>query len=160
MQEDLENKTVTIAVSGAKMSGRVLKTAIQKLLEYRKHPSQAKGVIRHGKQTVKQLIGQDQGVSTIELNDPDIKRFERIARKYGVDYAIKKVKEPDGKPKYVIFFKARDADALTSALTEFANQKHVRSKKPSVLRLMKSLKAKLMTMDKKATKDKTKEHSL
>ena len=95
MQEDLENKTVTIAVSGAKMSGRVLKTAIQKLLEYRKHPSQAKGVIRHGKQTVKQLIGQDQGVSTIELNDPDIKRFERIARKYGVDYAIKKVNGKD-----------------------------------------------------------------
>lgn len=158
MQEDLENKTVTIAVSGAKMSGRVLKTAIQKLLEYRKHPSKAKGVIRHGKQTVKQLIGQDQGVSTIELNDPDIKRFERIARKYGVDYAIKKV---NGKSDhYQIFFKARDADALTSALTEFANQKHVRSKKPSVLQLMKSLKAKLMTMDKKVTKDKTKEHSL
>ena len=158
MQEDLENKTVTIAVSGAKMSGRVLKTAIQKLLEYRKHPSQAKRVTRHGKQTVKQLIGQDQGVSTIELNDPDIKRFERIARKYGVDYAIKKM---NGKADYYqIFFKARDADALTSALTEFANQKHVRSKKPSVLQLMKSLKAKLMTMDKKVTKDKTKEHSL
>ena len=158
MQEDLENKTVTIAVSGAKMSGRVLKTAIQKLLEYRKHPSQTKGVTRHGKQTVKQLIGQDQGVSTIELNDPDIKRFERIARTYGVDYAIKKVNGKDD--YYQIFFKARDADALTSALTEFANQKHVRSKKPSALQLMKSLKAKLMTMDKKVTKDKTKEHSL
>ena len=41
---------------------------------------------------MKQLIGQNQGVSTIESNDPEIKNFERIARKYGVDYAVKKVK--------------------------------------------------------------------
>ena len=43
-----------------------------------------------GKQTVKQLIGQNQGVSNIEITDPSIKEFEKIARKYGVDYAVKK----------------------------------------------------------------------
>ena len=64
--------------------------------------ARASPVIPHGKQTVKQLIGQNQGVSTVESNDPDIKAFDRIARKYGVDYAIKKIKTPD-KPKYVSF---------------------------------------------------------
>lgn len=43
-----------------------------------------------GKQTIKQLIGQNQGVSNIEITDPSIKEFEKIARKYGVDYAVKK----------------------------------------------------------------------
>jgi len=82
-----------------------------------------------GKQTVKQLIGQNQGVSTIESNDPEIKNFERIARKYGVDYAVKKVKT-DGKPKYVIFLKARDADALTEAFTEYSRKTMEKEKKP------------------------------
>ena len=41
-------------------------------------------MIPHGKQTVKQLIGQNQGVSNIEITDPSIKEFEKIARKYGV----------------------------------------------------------------------------
>lgn len=45
---------------------------------------------RQGKQTVKQLIGQNQGVSNLEITDPSIREFEKIARKYGVDYAVKK----------------------------------------------------------------------
>lgn len=63
---------------------------------------------------MKQLIGQNQGVSNIEINDPSIRDFERIARKYGVDYAVKKDRSTSP-PKYLIFFKARDADALTAA---------------------------------------------
>ena len=47
-------------------------------------------VVPHGKQTVKQLVGQNQGISNIEITDPSIKEFEKIARKYGVDYAVKR----------------------------------------------------------------------
>ena len=47
-------------------------------------------VVPHGKQTVKQLGGQNQGISNIEITDPYSKEFEKIARKYGVDYAVKK----------------------------------------------------------------------
>lgn len=43
---------------------------------------------------MKQLIGQNQGVSNIEINDPSIRDFERIARKYGVDYAVKRTAAP------------------------------------------------------------------
>ncbi len=35
---------------------------------------------------------KNQGVSNVELSGEDIKAFERVARKYGVDYAVKKVK--------------------------------------------------------------------
>lgn len=71
----------------------------------------------------------------MESNDPDIKAFDRIARKYGVDYAVKKIKTPD-KPKYVIFFKARDADALKQAFTEYVDKVTSRENRPSVLKLL------------------------
>ena len=136
MQEEVENRTVAIVTSSAKFTGRLFKAAICKYLEHRKlskaNKARASPVVPHGKQTVKQLIGQNQGVSTIESNDPDIKAFERVARKYGVDYAIKKVRTDD-KPKFVIFFKARDADALTQAFTEYTRKSAEREKRPSVL---------------------------
>ena len=92
-------------------------------------------MIPHGKQTVKQLIGQNQGVSNIEITDPSIREFEKIARKYGVDYAVKKTAAAL-RPKYLIFFKGRDADALTAAFTEYTSKKVKKAQKterPSVL---------------------------
>ena len=88
-----------------------------------------------GKSRRKQLIGQNQGVSNIEITDPSIKEFEKIARKYGVDYAVKKDRS-SSPPKYLIFFKGRDADALTAAFTEYTGKKvrkAEKSERPSVL---------------------------
>ena len=100
-----------------------------------KQNKRAAEVKPRGKQTVKQLIGQNQGVSNIEITAPSIKDFERIARKYGVDYAVKKDRR-SSPPKYLIFFKGRDADALTAAFTEYTNKKikkAQKAKRPSVL---------------------------
>ena len=88
MQEEVENRTLTLVVSGTKFTGRLFKAAITKYLAHRKEKKLQKQksrdtpVIPHGKQTVKQLIGQNQGVSNIEITDPSIKEFEKIARKY------------------------------------------------------------------------------
>ena len=90
--------------------------------------------------------------SSIE-NDPEIKNFERIARKYGVDYAVKKVKT-DSKPKYVIFFKARDADALTQAFTEYSRKTVEKEKKPSVLKRLRDLSAVVKSKVLERTKEK------
>ena len=157
MQEEVENRTVAITTSAAKFTGRLFKAAICKYLEHRKlskaNKARASPVVPHGKQTVRQLIGQNQGVSTIESNDPDIKSFERIARKYGVDYAIKKVKTED-KPKYVIFFKARDADAITQAFTEYTRKSVEKEKRPSVLDKLHSLTEKVQNKVLERTKTK------
>ena len=141
MQEEVENRTLTLVVSGTKFTGRLFKAAISKYMAHRrekkleKQRSRDSPVTPKGKQTVKQLIGQNQGVSNIEINDPSIKDFERIARKYGVDYAVKKDRSASP-PKYLIFFKARDADALTAAFTEYTGKKVKKAEKterPSVL---------------------------
>ena len=141
MQEEVENRTLTLVVSGTKFTGRLFKAAISKYMAHRrekrleKQRSRDSPVTPKGKQTVKQLIGQNQGVSNIEINDPSNKDFERIARKYGVDYAVKKDRSASP-PKYLIFFKARDVDALTAAFSEYTQKKVKkadRSERPSVL---------------------------
>ena len=141
MQEEVENRTLTLIVSGTKFTGRLFKAAISKYMAHRrekkleKQRSRDSLVTPKGKQTVKQLIGQNQGVSNIEINDPSIRDFERIARKYGVDYAVKKDRSASP-PKYLIFFKARDVDALTAAFSEYTQKKVKkadRSERPSVL---------------------------
>ena len=123
MQEDIEHRAVTLAINAGKMTGRTFRNALAKLLHFLKNKHQQhKQVKPCGKKSVKKLIGQNQGVSRVDLShDDDVKQFEHVARKYGVDYAITKVKGE--KPRYLIFFKARDNDALMAALEEYTAQR-------------------------------------
>ena len=109
----------------------MVRAAVAQYLAHRR-AAKSQDVIPHGKQTVKQLIGQNQGVSNFELTDPSIRDFDRIARKYGVDYAIKRDKANDP-PRFLIFFKRREADALTAAMQEFTAKKIKKAERPSVL---------------------------
>ena len=127
---------MALAINGAKLTGRMFKAAIAKYLAHRKEVKAQKardGPVKPcGKQSVKELIGQNQGVSNVEVTDPSIRQFDRVARKYGVDYAIKRDKDHDP-PRFLIFFKSRDADALTAAFNEYAGNKVKKASRPSVL---------------------------
>ena len=155
MQEEVENRTVSLAIRSSKLTADILKKAITKYLAYRKEKSKAKAVMKPtGKQTVKELIGQNQGVSNIEITEKNIKGFDRVARKYGVDYAVKK--DTSGEiPKYLVFFKARDADALTAAFTEFASKEKNREK-PFVIKHLRDLKAPEIAKDAQRVRHKEK----
>ena len=89
-------------------------------------------VIHHGKQSVRALIAQNQGVSNMDVSDKDLKGFEKIARKYNVDYAIRKTKGHP--PKYLVFFKARDNDALIGTMQEYTRKKEYKKDHPSILK--------------------------
>ena len=113
-----------------------------------------------GKQSVKKLIRQGQGVSSMEIGDSGIRDFKKIANKYGVDFAIVKDKEVNP-PKYTVFFKARDADAITQILKEYAAKQTKRKKaaekeRPSILQKLKKFKEKVASMPRK-DKEKRKE---
>ena len=90
MQEEVEQRTLTLVINGTKFSGRVLKSAVSKFVAFCRN-QKAKKVNVHpkGKQSVKQLTQQGQGVNTMEIDDANLRQFERIARKYGVDYAVR-----------------------------------------------------------------------
>ena len=142
MQEEVEQKSLTLTVNAAKMTARLFRTAIAKYVAHKKekkHDAQT-GVRYVGRQSVKKLVGQNQGVSNVELSGEDIKAFERVARKYGVDYALKKDMTGE-KPRYLVFFKAKDTDALTAAFKEFTAKTLKREEKPSVLAQLRKLKA-------------------
>ena len=146
MQEEVEQRTVTLAVNTSKMTANVLKSAISKYLAYRKEKKREGPVKPCGKQSVKQLVGQDQGVSNIEITDKNIKDFERIARKYGVDFALKKDKTGEI-PKYLVFFKARDADALTQAFKEYTAKTDRKKERPSVIQKLRKFKEQAASID-------------
>ena len=53
--------------------------------------------------------------NSIELSG-DAKSFDRVARKWNVDYAFYKT----GPDKYLLFFKAGQADAMTACFSEYS----------------------------------------
>ena len=139
MQEEVESRTVSLIIHTSKLTGEVLKSAIEKYLAYRKERDRADASVKPtGKQTVKELIGQNQGVSSIEITEKNIRGFERVARKYGVDYAVKMDRSGE-KPKYLVFFKAKDADALTAAFVEYSRKNEKNKEKASVVKQVREL---------------------
>lgn len=146
MQEEVENRTVNLAISTTKLTGRTILNAYR-LWKGHHNAAKAKNAAEmakedttpHGKQTIQELIGQNQGVSSIDIQNTNIRDFEKIANKYGVDYAITRDKSVTP-PKYMVFFKARDADALTAAFAEYSNQRLKAKDKSSVLKQLNKLK--------------------
>ena len=147
MNEEISSKAVHVAIQTTKLTARSFARGLAAW--YREH--QRKAAVNRmakdkpkGKQTVKQLIGQGQGVSSMDIGDTGIKEFKRLANKYGVDFAIVKDKDVDP-PKYTVFFKAKDADAITQVLKDYAAKQTKRKeksavKKPSILQKLKHFK--------------------
>lgn len=71
----------------------------------------------HGKQTVKKLMAHGISTSSLELSG-DTKLFDRVARKWNVDYAFYKT----GPDKYLLFFKTGQADAMTACFSEYSRK--------------------------------------
>lgn len=143
MQEEIENRAVNLAISTTKLSGKlVMDTGIKAVsaINRKMKEKAAEGIT--GKQTVKQLIGQKQGVTNIDIDQTDLKGFEKYARKYGVDYAITKDKSTTP-AKYLVFFKAKDGDAMTAAFNAYSADILNRKKQPSVLKKLHTLMAKV-----------------
>lgn len=139
MQEEVEQRTLTLVINGTKFSGRVLKSAVSKFVAFCRN-QKAKNVNVHpkGKQSVKQLTQQGQGVNTMEIDDANLRQFERIARKYGVDYAVRRDKDAEP-PRFLVFFKGRDADAISAAFKEFLSAKERKSERPSLLQKLRDI---------------------
>lgn len=153
MQEQINEKTVALSIKTAKLTAEVLQKAIRKMLNARKNkaPKQYKG-----KQTLKHLMKQNTGVSSMEITDANIKAFEPIAKKYGLDYSLKKVKGEEP-PRYLVFFKGRDVDVMTEAFKEFAAKQLGREKKPSIRKALAAFKEKAKQMNQNREKVKNKD---
>jgi hypothetical protein len=161
LQEEVENRTVNLAISTSRLSARTIVAGIRMYLQHQRNAAAKKsakveGV--HGKQTVKELIGQNQGVSRMPLGDASIRDFEREAKKYGVDFAVTKDKSVHP-PQYTVFFKARDNDALQQIADSLMAKQLNAEKKPSIVKQLEKLKALVASLPSKV-RHKEQEHSL
>ena len=153
MQEQINEKTVALSINTAKLTAEVLQKAIKKMLEAQKHKAAKE---YRGKQTLKHLMKQNTGVSNMEITDANIKAFEPVAKKYGIDYSLKKVKG-EKPPRYLVFFKGRDVDVMTEAFKEFAAKKLNREKKPSIRKALAAFKEKAKQVNQNREKVKNKD---
>ena len=162
MQEEIENRTVNLAISTTKLTARGIIRLAAKGLAYIKRKSREAALKNEkpdGRQTIQQLIGPNQGVTNIDISQTDLKGFEKYARKYGVDYAITKDKSVFP-PKYLVFFKARDADAMTAAFNAYSAEVLAKSKRPSALNRLHELIDAVKSIPTKVTsRDKQREQS-
>ena len=131
MQEETTQKTIALAIKTSKLTASVLQKAMKMYLEHQKNKEPS-----HGKIPVKKLVGQGMGASSIEVTDNNIKSFERVTRKYNVDFAVKKDKTVEP-PKYMVFFKGKDADVITQAFKEFVYGNEKKNSRTSVRQKLK-----------------------
>lgn len=153
MQEEITQKTISLSIQTGKLTASLLQKAIKKLLAARKNQ---KNKLHTGKQTMRQLMKHNTGVSNIEITNDNIKAFEHTAKKYGIDFALKKDVSVEP-PRYLVFFKGRDADVLTAAFKEFSAKNLAKEKKPSVRKLLSQAREKAKQKTRQREKVKTKD---
>lgn len=164
MQEEVNHKTVALVVNTTKMTASVLRHAIQRKMQEDSQKRSRKQNNRqmkrqnqknHGKMSVKQLVLSGSGVSNIEITDRNIKSFERIARKYGIDFSLKKDRSREP-PRYIVFFRGRDTDVVNQAFKEYLAGQTRRKNKPSIkarLEHYKEIVARTVKKSRNKTKD-------
>ena len=140
MQEEVNEKTISLCIKGGKITAQILKAALIKLLaEMDKKKQQAKGeksqCKKTGRQSIKSLQKSGAQITNIVVTDNNIKSFDRVARKWNVDYAFYQT-EPG---KYLLFFKSGQADAMTACFSEYSRKvlDKAKSRQPTIPEQMK-----------------------
>ena len=167
MQDEVNEKTVSLCIRCGKVTANLLKAAMKKALtkieqekqklQGQKQPKQDKEDKTYkGKQSMDKLMKQNVQLSNIEITDGNIKSFERVAKKYSIDFSLKKDVNADP-PRYYVFFKARDADVMTAAFKEYTGQSLNKDKKPSVRKKLQQAISKSLKKHRELEKTKGKE---
>jgi hypothetical protein len=138
MQEDIERRTVALSIKTTKLTGRVLaksSTAFLRKIQKERRKAQTP----QGRQSVKKLMDPRVSTNNLDLSG-DTKLFDSVVRTYNEDYAFHKT-SPD---KYLLFFKAGQADAITAAFSNYTKLVMGRGKnrRPSILRQLKHFREK------------------
>lgn len=167
MQDEVNEKTVSLCIRCGKVTANLLKAAMKKALtkmeqekqklQGQKQPKQDKEDKTYkGKQSMDKLMKQNVQLSNIEITDGNIKSFERVAKKYSIDFSLKKDVNADP-PRYYVFFKARDADVMTAAFKEYTGKSLNKDKKPSVRKKLQQAITKSLAKHRELEKTKGKE---
>ncbi len=142
MQEEMNEKTVSLIIRGTKVTAVVLKDAMKMFLRQTSNrvsngrdgkgtSEKQKQVSQTGKTSLRKMMKEGSELSNIEISDENIKSFEKIARKYSMQFSLMKDKSHDP-PRYLVFFKARDVNVMQAAFREYTGATLNRKTRPSI----------------------------
>ena len=124
MSTDFESgikKTIDISMKAEKITSDVLKTALQEFM--------SGNAEKKGRMTYRQL--QEKSISkldSVEISELNIGDFLKTARKFDIDYALKK--DISTTPNtYHVFFSAAKTEDFRKAFSEYLGKGQSRSKK-------------------------------
>ena len=162
--EETTEKSINLAVRVGQLAAGEIKKALEKLItDISEGKYAGKEIVdavkepekesepKHGKMTLKELSKQNDGLSTMELTDPNLRLLNRELKKHNIDFAAVK----DGKGKYTLFFKGKDVDSMTNAFKKYTQKIVSRANvKPSINKTLAAAKLAAQTID--AGRDKAK----
>ena len=156
MQEEVDRKIIALSMKTGKLTAQVLQAALKKYLQHR---AKGKTTLHHGQQSLKQLKKHGAALSNIEITEANIGLFKPCAKKYGVDFTLRKdaTTQP---PHYIVIFKAKDADNMEQAFKEFTAKKLQREERPSIRKDIAASKEKAAARNADRAKEKFKERGL
>ena len=143
MQEEVDQKTIALAMKTGKLTGQVLQAAMKKFLAARQ---KGKTKLHHGQQSLRQLKKDGSALSNIEITDANIGLFRPCAKKYDIDYTLRKDSSTHP-PRYIVIFKTKQADNLEQAFN-------------SIRKALSTLKQKAAAKTQQRAKEKVKERGL
>lgn len=162
MEEEVNQRVATMIVSTSKMSVGVLARAMQRFLANEHQALNQHALERqnakaqeHGKMKFKDLMAQNAGAESMDIKTSNLRTFDKVARKYNIDYAIKKDATVDP-PRYFIFFKPRDREAMLLAFKEFMEKNDQKQKKKSMKQKLREYEELRKKINKQRSKEKHK----
>ena len=118
MPSDFESgtkKTIDLTIKAERVTSDILKAAMAQFLDGKAE--------KKGKMTLRQLTKKSGGkLESIEVTDSNIRDFLDTARKYDVDFALRR-DSTASPPTYHVFFSANKAEDVKRAFTEYADRK-------------------------------------
>lgn len=156
MQEEFTQKTIALSMKTGKLTAQVLQAALKKYLQHR---AKSKNTLHHSQQSLKQLKKHGVALSNIEITEANIGAFKPCAKKYGVDFTLRKDKTTQP-PHYVVIFKSKDADNLEQAFREFTAKTLSKDQRPSIRKVLSAVKQKVAAQTKQRAKEKIEERGL
>lgn len=166
MQEQVNEKTIALQVSTVRVTTRVLRMMLAEYLRYRRdqklrNPNKISPKNQGSKTTLEKLTKKYDGLKSIEITEKNIRDFERTAKKYRLEYALKKDTKASP-PTYFVFFKGKDLDVIDFAFREYlkGSLEKVKDTRPSVRESLNKMKEKIGKFRKDRVKTQKQEQSL
>jgi hypothetical protein len=116
-------QTVVLVFTGVELTAELLAKAMRKIIGDKNKSGTTKdgttkdNTVVKGKQSVKQLLSSGD-VTSLDVTEKNVGSFKRVARKYGVDFAVRKDKSTEP-PRWMVFFKGKDQDVIDAAFREY-----------------------------------------